>query len=79
MTTLIARFDGRVLVPEEPVNLPTDRALRVQVEPVMPGEEVLSPLAELAEWAATLPDNPNAPTDAAAQHDHYLYGTPKRP
>lgn len=79
MTTLRVRFDGRVLVPEGPVNLPRDRVLEVQIGPVSSGEEKDSPLAELAEWASTLSDNPEAPTDAAAQHDHYLYGTPKRP
>lgn len=34
-------------------------------------------LAKLAGLAASLPSNPQTPTDAAAQHDHYLYGTPK--
>ncbi len=32
MTTLLAHFDGHVLVPEEPVDLPQGRLLRVQVE-----------------------------------------------
>ena len=31
--------------------------------------------ADLLDLAADLPD---APPDLAAQHDHYLYGTPKR-
>ena len=34
-------------------------------------------LAKLAGLAASLRSNPQTPTDAAAQHDHYLYGTPK--
>lgn len=34
-------------------------------------------LAKLAGLAASLPSNPQTPADAAAQHDHYLYGTPK--
>ena len=34
-------------------------------------------LAKLSGLAASLPSNPQTPTDAAAQHDHYLYGTPK--
>ena len=34
-------------------------------------------LAKLAGLAASLLSNPQTPTDAAAQHDHYLYGTPK--
>jgi hypothetical protein len=31
MTTVKARFDGRVIIPEEPVRLPTDRAFEIQV------------------------------------------------
>ncbi|MGA2703411.1 MAG: hypothetical protein ABSH35_20225 [Isosphaeraceae bacterium] len=36
---------------------------------------------EFAEIAATIPDEEWAklPTDGAEQHDHYIYGTPKRP
>ena len=36
-------------------------------------------LRNLADWAETLPADPDSPGDAAAQHDHYLYGQPKRP
>ena len=32
-TTLRARFDGKVLVPNEPVDLPTDRELVIHVDP----------------------------------------------
>jgi hypothetical protein len=31
MTTLRAQFDGKVLIPTEPVNLPRDRILEVEV------------------------------------------------
>ena len=34
-------------------------------------------LAKLAGLAASFPSNPLTPSDAAAQHDHYLYGAPK--
>jgi hypothetical protein len=34
MMTLRARFDGRVLVPDEPVDLPRGRTLEVQVREV---------------------------------------------
>ena len=83
-TKLRARFDGRTLVPEEPVELPTDCVLEIAVTPLPSetnptGKKYKSTLAELADWVRTLPDNPDAPTDGAAQHDHYLYGTPKRP
>jgi hypothetical protein len=38
MTTLRAHFDGRVLVPDEPVNLPKDTALEVQVREILQPE-----------------------------------------
>jgi hypothetical protein len=77
MKRLRAHFDGKVLVPEGPVDLPTGRVLEIQVEDVE--DKPAGILSELATWAATLPQDPKSPTDAAAQHDHYLYGTPKKP
>jgi len=88
MTTLKARFDGRVLVPEQPVDLPQDCVLQIHVEEATPvtngaaadtSAEDAPPLAALVEWVKQLPDDPDSPTDLAAQHDHYLYGMPKRP
>ena len=37
-----------------------------------------APLAKLAAIATGHAENPNLPTDLARQHDHYLYGSPKR-
>jgi hypothetical protein len=82
MTTLTAHFDGKVLIPDEPVNLPVDCALEVQVQPLKKRVEPSGddrPLMKLVKLLEELPDNPDAPTDGAAQHDHYLYGLPKRP
>jgi hypothetical protein len=42
--TFTAHFDGKVIVPDEPVQLPVGQPL----------------------------------SDLAAQHDHYLYGSPKQ-
>ncbi len=78
MTTLIAHFDGRVLVPEKPVALPMDCLLEVRVAPLKPAKAGEHPLAKLAMLAGQFPANPDSPGDAAAQHDHYLYGTPKK-
>jgi hypothetical protein len=69
--SISAQFDGRVIVPDEPVQLPVGRPLRVSVEMV----EAAPRFAELLDFASDLPD---APADLSAQHDHYLYGTPKR-
>lgn len=79
MRTVKARFDGRVFVPEQPVNLPVGYVLEVPIaEPPAPDGHQ-PPLAELAGQLEQLPENPDWPADGAAQHDHYLYGTPKEP
>ncbi|MEX0774983.1 MAG: hypothetical protein WD042_04630 [Phycisphaeraceae bacterium] len=78
MTNLRAHFDGKVLVPTGPVDLPVGPELEVQVTPVESGTD-LSLLQRLAKLAQDMPPDPDAPTDGAAQHDHCLYGLPKKP
>jgi hypothetical protein len=78
-TTLIAHFDGKVIVPDEPVELPTGCRLEIRVETADVQKQRPGSLLRLAERAAKIPANPDAPTDGAAQHDHYLHGQPKRP
>ena len=69
--SVLGHFDGKVIVPEEPIDLPAGQRLRVQIETL--GAQ--SPrFADLLKFAAEVPD---APSDLAAQHDHYLYGTEK--
>jgi hypothetical protein len=70
--SLTGHFDGQFIVPDEPVQLPVGQPLRIRVELVEPS----SPrFAELLRLASDLPD---APPDLSVQHDHYLYGAPKR-
>ncbi|MFO0838991.1 MAG: hypothetical protein U1D55_10740 [Phycisphaerae bacterium] len=76
MSTIRAHFDGRVFVPEEPVDCPAGTALRLIV--ISPQDERARPLVELAQLAASFPDDPAWPADGAAETDHFLYGTPKR-
>ena len=72
MQSIAAHFDGNVIVPDEPVLLPVGQTLRVHLELA----ETSSPrYADLLNFAADLPD---APPDLSEQHDHYLYGSPKR-
>lgn len=78
MTAIRAHFDGKALVPDELVNLPLNQPLEVYVMPPVADTEE-PPLMGLLRLLEQFPDNPNSPTDGAAQHDHYLYGTPKRP
>jgi predicted DNA-binding antitoxin AbrB/MazE fold protein len=79
MTTIKAHFDGRVFVPEQPVDLPAGCEVEIALPSVSAPSSSKSTLAKLAEIAKQFPDDPNTPPDLAAQHDHYLYGTPKRP
>ncbi len=86
MTTLKVRFDGRVLIPETPLDLPQNQVFEIHVEDAAPASNGTaqqaparnSTLAALVEISRNYPDDPNTPPDLAAQHDHYLYGTPKR-
>ena len=76
--TLHGQVRGGVIVFEPPVALP--EGAKVQVEVIQPQAEAvaaeaqslydrLKPFVEAAK---------GLPSDLAAQHDHYLYGTPKR-
>jgi predicted DNA-binding antitoxin AbrB/MazE fold protein len=76
--TIQAIYENGVFRPLQPVQLPEKSHVELTVQassPVGPHPA----LARLLEIADQFPDNPNLPTDLAAQHDHYLYGTPKRP
>jgi len=86
MTKLRAHFDGKVLVPDEPVDLPLNRELEIHVDVVeggVPAEQEpqndTRPLENLLRALEQATPNPDWPEDGAAQHDHYLYGVPKRP
>lgn len=69
---IAAHFDGKVIVPDGPVQLPVGEPLRLRVEVA---NSSTGKFADLLQFAANLPD---APPDLAAQHDHYLYGSPKQ-
>lgn len=79
MITFKAHFDGRAFIPHSPVDLPVGCEVEIALTPPTTPGPVERPLAALAEIAYLFPDTPDSPPDLAAQHDHYLYGTPKRP
>jgi len=70
--SISAHFDGHVIIPDEPLQLPAGQRLRVEIEKV---EADKPPFADLLQFGADLPD---APSDLASQHDHYVHGTPKQ-
>ncbi len=74
--TVEAVYENGVLKPLQPLPLQEHETVRLTVEQRQPS------LAErIAARARALPPEVLGalPDDLAAQHDHYLYGTPKRP
>lgn len=76
--TVKARFDGQVFIPAEPVNLPPGCELEILIVAQSSEGNGSETLAGLFEIAVEFPENPDLPSDLAAQHDHYLYGVPKQ-
>jgi hypothetical protein len=74
MLTVNAHFDGEVIVPDEPLDLRPNQAVIVQIEPLEDETEE----SALAWIAASAVDSGALPTDLADQHDHYLYGRPRK-
>ena len=74
--TVNAHFDGRVIIPDEPLDLQPNQALIVQIEAV--GARETGDESALGWLAANAVENDDLPADMADQHDHYLYGCPKK-
>lgn len=78
MVALRGHFDGRAIVLDDPVDLPQGKALIVHVELESPAPPPIDSSA--LDWIIqNAVESPSVPVDGAAQHDHYLYGVPKRP
>ena len=73
---LTAHFDGKVFVPDSAVNMPVGQEVRVEIMTTNINNPAPS---DLLAALAQIPANQDWPKDGAAQHDHYLYGTPKLP
>ena len=74
--TVEAVYENGVLKPAQPLPLEEHEKVRITVEQQQP------PLAErIVARALALPPHvlDSLPDDLAAQHDHYLYGTPRKP
>ena len=73
MTTVTAHFDGKVIIPDEPLDLPPNQPLIVRIEPV--GENHPAAVGSVLSWlAANAVESDALPADLADRHDHYLYG-----
>jgi hypothetical protein len=72
--TVTVVFGGEVFRPTEPVDLPANSECLTTIDQTSDTTEAQShPLAGLIEFAMDM-----GIPDLAEQHDHYLYGTPKR-
>jgi hypothetical protein len=72
--TLTAVFDGRVLQPESPLDLEPNARYVITIQDAHPGEGIGDAWDVLEALTGTI----EAPSDWAREHNHYLYGTPKR-
>jgi hypothetical protein len=72
--TLTAVFDGDTLRPDGPAGLRPDTRYRITIEQDVPD----GPDASAWDVMESLIGSVDAPEDWASEHDHYLYGTPKR-
>ena len=72
--TITATFDGTVLRPETPISLTPNARYVLTVEPAGTAQEGRDAWDALSDLSGTV----NAPEDWSREHDHYLYGVPKR-
>ena len=70
--TIKAYFDGKVIIPDAPLDLPPNQALIVQIERLAGGATPSNESA-LTWLAANAVDSETLPHDLAERHDHYLY------
>jgi len=75
--TVHAIFDGKVFHPEEAVDLKINKRYRLKIEPIKTRIQPDDVESDLAYNIASLAVNTGIP-DLASNHDHYLYGLPKK-
>ena len=76
-----AIYENGVFRPLRPVDIPDNSKVHIADVQVLAPEltQVERPLLRLAEILSKFPDDSTTPPDLSYQHDHYLYGTPKKP
>jgi predicted DNA-binding antitoxin AbrB/MazE fold protein len=85
MSDIKAHYDGKVFVPHEPVNLGDGEEVVLRVERaavIVEAERVKEDRPKEGASLRWMLENPiesdDLPSDLSRNHDHYLYGTPKR-
>ena len=77
MRKVRAVFDGKVLCPEEPIELEVNGHYILNIEPIKKDEPIENAESDSAFDLSSLAVKTGF-SDLATEHDHYLYGTPKR-
>ena len=72
--TFTATYDGESLRPSSALDLVRDRRYVITVEEAPETRDTGDAWSELASLVGTV----DGPPDWAREHDHYLYGSPKR-
>lgn len=78
MVAIKGHFDGKVFVPDEPVDVPRNRPLIIRVELAATQSAPADGAPDLWQTLEGHTGSVDGPSDWSAEHDHYLYGTPKR-
>jgi hypothetical protein len=76
--TLLGHIQNGVIVLDEKVSLPEGAAVHVHILPQMPISPTEGEIPTLADRLKDFIGILELPEDAARNHDHYLYGTPKK-
>jgi hypothetical protein len=79
MIQFSAHFDGRNICPDEPIRLPENVPLRITVdEGPAPAPSEANGSLDLFDRIEATTGMLDGPVDWAAEHDHYLYGAPRK-
>ncbi len=74
MVQFSGHFDGRVITPDEPVEIPVNTPLRISIEPAQAEPSAVVDWTRLLELASECAVK--GPADLAERHDHYAHGKP---
>lgn len=79
MVAIKGHFDGKVFVPDEPVELPRGQAVILHVQTTPEPAPEPADGQHVLDWIVqNLVTKTGMPADGSYQHDHYIYGSPKR-
>lgn len=78
--TYLGHFEDGIIVLDDPVNLPDGAKVRVELLPTgnVAQKTESPPTGHYEHYESIIGAINDLPEDFAAQHDHYIHGTPKK-